>query len=627
MKRTKKKWFLPASIYKFALYLLFVSYSIALSAQNVNIIPQPKNVEKKQGHFILNDRVPILYSDSHIQSLVEYTISTLKAMTGMQLNAILGKGNQKDRFISLLIDKKVQMGDEGYYMDVSPERIIIKAHSPKGLFYGVQTLLQLIPINPEYKIPSVVIQDEPRFGWRGLMVDPARHFLTVDELKRFIDEMAWYKFNILHLHLTDCEGWRIEIKSIPELTKIGAWRVPRTGDWRNVTPPRDDEDATDGGFYTQEQIKDLVKYAAERYIQIMPEIECPGHSGAAIVSCPYLSPSSSLKKIEFASVFYRKKDNTLCVGRESTFEFLDKVLTEVAALFPFEYIHIGGDECLRNFWKKCGECQKRIKDNNLKNEDELQDYFTKRVEKIVQSKGKKMIGWDNIIENTELSNTTAVMSWRGKDILNKAIDTKHLVVMAAPRSLYLDYCQGDHALEPLAPGNLRLNKVYDYEPVQNGTDDSCIAGGQGYIWGECAPTFRQVEYLAWPRGFAIAEVFWTPRSQKNWSDFARRTEEHMQRLAHVDVNYAPSFFDAIIQTSREEKKNIEIQLSTEIEGLDMYYTFDNTFPDHHSPLYKKGEKLTIPTDADDFRVITYRKGKPLGRMITVTTKELEERTK
>ena len=615
------------SKYKYALVLLFACYSLALTAQSLDIIPQPKSVEKKQGYFVLNDRVPILYGDSQIQSLAEYTISAMKSMTGIQLSAILENGDQRVKSINLLIDKRIQIGDEGYYMDVSTDRIVIKAHSSKGLFYGVQTLLQLIPINTEYKIPAVVIQDEPRFAWRGLMVDPARHFITIDELKRFIDEMAWYKFNILHLHLTDCEGWRIEIKSIPELTKIGAWRVPRTGDWRNVTPPRDDEDATEGGFYTQEQIRDLVKYAAARYIQIMPEIECPGHSGAAIVACPYLSPSSSLKKIDFASIFYRKKDNTLCVGRESTFEFLNKVITEVASLFPFEYIHVGGDECLRTFWAKCSECQKRIKDNNLKDENELQDYFTKRVEKIVQSKGKKMIGWDNIIENTELSSSTAVMSWRGKDILAKAIETKRKVVMATPRSLYLDYCQGDHALEPLAPGTLRLNKVYDYEPVQSGTDDSCIAGGQGYIWGECAPTFRQVEYLAWPRGFAIAEVFWTPKSKKNWSDFTRRTEEHMKRLAQADVNYAPSFFDAIIQTSRDGKNNMEIQLSTEIDGLDMYYTFDNTFPDHHSPLYKKGEKLSVPTDADCLRVITYRNGKPLGRMITITTKELEERTK
>jgi hexosaminidase len=615
------------SKYKYALCLLFLCYYTGLAAQNINIIPQPKSVVKKQGYFILNDRVTILYSDSKMRLLAEYTVSTLKAMTGMQLNVTLTKENQKNRSINLLIDKNVQMGNEGYNMDVSPERITIKANSSQGLFYGVQTLLQLIPINADYKIPSVVIQDEPRFAWRGLLLDPARHFLTIDELKQFIDEMAWYKFNILHLHLTDCEGWRVEIKSIPELTRIGAWRVPRTGDWRNVSPPRDDEIATEGGFYTQEQIKDLVKYAVERNIQIMPEIEGPGHSSAAIVACPYLSPSSSLKKIDHAGIFYGIKDNTLCLGRESTFDFLDKVFTEVAELFPFEYIHVGGDECLRNFWKKCSECQKRIKDNNLKDENELQDYYTKRVEKILQSKGKKMIGWDDIIENTELSHSTAIMSWRGKDILNKAVEAKHTIVMATPGSLYLDYYQGDPAVEPLAiGGNLRLNKVYDYEPIQEGIDSSFIAGSEGYIWGEFAPTFRHVEYLAWPRGFALAEVLWSPKSKRNWSDFSHRTEVHLQRLAQVDVNYAPSIYDAIIQTSRDGKNNLEIQLSTEIEGLDMYYTFDNTFPDHHCPLYKKGEKLMIPTDADAFRIITYRKGKPLGRMITVTIPELEKRT-
>jgi hexosaminidase len=476
--------------------------------------------------------------------------------------------------------------------------------------------LQLIPVNGENDIPAIEIKDEPRFGWRGLLLDVSRHFFTIGEVKRMIDEMVVYKFNLLHLHLSDDQGWRVEIRSLPELTATGAWRVPRTGLWWDRESPAKGEKATYGGFYTQEQIKDLVQYAAERQVDILPEIDVPGHSLAAIASYPFLSSTKLNYNVNPGSKFYGIEDNSLCPGKETTFEFLDKVFTEVAELFPFEYIHIGGDECYKGFWQKCDDCQKRMKDNNLKDMNGLQSYFIKRLEKILEKHGKKLMGWDEILEGG-LAPNAGVMSWRGMEGGITAAKAGHQVVMSPTQFAYLDLYQGDPAIEPPTYSMLRLKTVYDFEPVPPGVDTSYILGGQGNLWSESVPTFRHAEYMLWPRSFALAEVLWSAKPDRNWNDFIRRTEVQLTRLAHADINYATSFFDAIIKTSKNEKGNLLIQLDTEIDGLTMYYTFDNTYPDSHSPVYRPGEKLGIPKDADTFRVVTYQGGKPAGRIITV----------
>ena len=528
--------------------------------------------------------------------------------------------------IYLLIDKKVKTAKEGYLLSVNPAAITIRAATSQGMFYGVQSLLQLIPVDGDRKIPALEIADEPRFSWRGLMLDVSRHFFTIAEVKRLIDQMVFYKFNILHLHLTDDQGWRLEIKKLPNLTKVGAWRVPRTGLWWDRDCPQDGEEATYGGFYTQEEIKDLVKYAAKRNVNILPEIDIPGHSLAAIAAYPWLSSSKNTFKVNPGCKFYGIDDNTLCAGKESTFEFLNTVLTEVAELFPFEYIHIGGDECYKGFWKKCEDCQKVMNDNGLKDEKELQSYFVKRLEKLLQGKGKKLMGWDEILEGGLAPNAT-VMSWRGMEGGIAATKANHHVVMSPNDFAYLDLYQGDPAIEPPTYSLLRLNKVYDFEPVPAGVDSAFILGGQGNLWTESVPTFRQAEYMFWPRSFALAEILWSPRSYRNWPDFISRTEVHLQRLLRADINYSRSFFDAIVTPTKDRSGNLLIQLSTEIEELTIYYTFDNTYPDHHSMLYIKGEKLSIPKDADTFRVITYREGKPIGRIITIPVVDLAKRIK
>jgi hexosaminidase len=603
----------------------------AKNNEELAIIPQPVKVTLNSGNFTIKKNTVIYSKSKESEAVAKYLSDQLNAVTGLSVHIKEGTG----KGISLVIPETEEkaLGKEGYRLNITPLSIEIAANNSIGIFYGIQTLLQMLPPQMknsalqdggEQKIQCAEIEDIPRFKWRGLLLDVSRHFFTIDEVKRLIDQMSVYKFNILQLHLTDDQGWRLEIKELPELTKTGAWRVPRTGLWWDREPPQEGEAATYGGFYSQEEIRDLVAYAATRHVNILPEIEAPGHSLAAIASYPYLSSTGLKYKVNPGSQFYRIDDNSLCAGKESTYEYLDLVFTEVAELFPFEYIHIGGDECFKGFWKKCADCQKLMKENGLKDENELQSYFVKRLEKILQEKGKKLIGWDEILEGG-LAPNAAVMSWRGMEGGIAAAKEKHLVVMSPVNWAYIDFYQGDPAIEPPTYAMLRLNKVYTFEPVPDGVDSSFIMGGQGNLWTESVPTFRHAEYMFWPRSFALAEVLWSPKSGRDWTGFIRRTEVHLERLSKQDINYSRSFYDAIITPSKDEGGNLLIQLSTEIDGFEIYYTFDNTYPDNHSQLYEKGDKLTIPKDADTFRVITYREGKPIGRIITVSLAELGKR--
>lgn len=608
-------------------FLLLISAVLILNGQEINIIPKPNYIKTQEGSFLLSAKTAIMYNDPQLKFIATYTSASVASLNQLQLQVKSGKGlATKEDAINLILDGKVKTGKEGYFLQVSPSSITIKASDSQGLFYGVQSLLQLIPANGETKIQSVEITDEPRFAWRGILLDVSRHFFTIDEVKRLIDEMVIYKFNLLHLHLTDDQGWRVEIKKLPELTKVGAWRVPRTGLWKEREPAQQGEAATYGGFYTQEQIKELITYAKKRHVDIMPEIDAPGHSLAAIAAYPYLSCKNLQYSVNPGTRLNRGEDNVLCPSEESTFEFLNVVFTEIAELFPFEYIHIGGDECYKGFWKKCEDCQNRIKDNGLKDEDELQSYFIKRLEKILQEKGKKLMGWDEILEGG-LAPNASVMSWRGMDGGIAAAKANHDVVMCPKDYTYVDLYQGDPAIEPPTYGMLRFKTAYSFEPVPDGIDSSYILGGQANLWTESVPTFHHAEYMLWPRSFALAEVLWTNRQNKNWTDFIRRAETELERLSLANINYSRSFYDAIIIPSKDENGDLLIQLDTEIAGLALYYTFDNTYPDHHTPSYSNGEKLTIPKDADTFRVITYRDGKPIGRIITVPLADLLKRVR
>ena len=607
--------------------LAILLYANTLSAQEINIIPLPKKVEKGTGNFILNPQTPICYNVEELKYLADESCNAVNLLVNLELQIKELKENRPlRRAINLLLDNSASTGREGYRLSVSTNAITVKASTRQGLFYGLQSLLQLIPLNGDLKIPCVEIEDEPRFPWRGFMFDVSRHFFTIEELKVLINQMAIYKFNIFHLHLTDDQGWRIEIKSLPKLTDVGAWRVTRTGEWKDREPARADEETNYGGFYTQEQIKELVKYAAERNIQIMPEIDIPGHSLSAIASYPYLSCTRQQYQIPVNHSFYGKESNALCAGRDSTFEFLEKVFSEVASLFPFEYIHIGGDECYRGFWNKCPDCQKRMQENNLKDVKELQSYFIKRVGKILEAKGKKIVGWGEILDGGLAPNAT-VMSWIDMNAGIEAAKQNHNVVMTPRFPTYMDYYQGEPNGEPLAYRENRLKTCYNFEPVPNGVNDSFVLGGQTCLWGEYTPNFRHAQYLFWPRSMALSEVYWSPKSNRNWGNFITRLEPQLRKFDRLDYKYAKSYLDAVVKPKFDKNDSLQIQLGTEIKGLDIYYTFDNTFPDSYSTKYQNGQILDIPKNSSRIILVTYNDDKQVGKIITVPIADLRKRAK
>jgi hexosaminidase len=627
---------------KFFGLLCFSFISVVLHAQDIKneiaIIPQPVKVVTNAGNFILPKNVTIQSpAGNDFKETVAFLKNKLSAATGVSvMNAAASTAT-----IKLLLSKKQNavIGKEGYHLVVSPKNIMIEANEPAGLFYGVQTLIQLFPKeiesttpvkNIKWQAPCVDITDYPRFGWRGLMFDVARHFFTKEDVKKYIDQMVRYKYNLLHLHLTDDEGWRIEIKSLPKLTEVGAWNVKKVGYFGTFAVPRPDEPRNYGGFYTQDDIKEIVRYAKERFVNILPEIDVPGHSLAAIAAYPDLSCSGGAKNIGVASGESIKDwdthtalyDDNLCPANENVYAFLDKVLTEVAQLFPFQYIHMGGDETFKTFWESSDAVKALMKRENLKNMEEVQSYFEKRVEKIVESKGKKFMGWDEILEGG-LAPDAVVMSWRGMEGGIQAAKMKHDVVMSPTTFTYIDYMQGDPAIEPRIYATLRLNKTYQFEPVPEGVDPKYILGGQANLWTEQVYNMRHAEYMTWPRAFAVAEDVWSPKASKNWDNFTKRVEKHFARFDEAQVNYSPAMYDPIINASESPDKKLIVELSTEINGLDIYYTFDNSFPDKFYPKYI--EPVIVPEDAMQLKLITYRNGKPIGRLITVPVTELKEK--
>lgn len=630
------------------LFLLLIALSAAFTAfanqsvPDIMIIPEPVSVVKSEGKYQLPERVVIAVP---LGDEIKIVGETLKDRLTTAANVSVEVGNVlsgADIVLAINAQKDNKIGDEGYNLSVSTDKIVIRANQPAGLYYGVQTLLQLFPAEIESKtyvadvdwsVPAVEIEDYPRMGWRGLMFDVSRHFFTVDEVKQFIDNMVKYKYNMLHWHLTDDEGWRIEIKSLPKLTEVGAWRVDKTGTFNYFSDPLPDEPKNYGGFYTHEDIREVVRYAAERFVDVMPEIDVPGHSLAAIASYPELSCTED-------AVNYNVRagepimdwsthpptgliDDTLCPANEKVYEFLDKVMTEVAELFPFEYIHTGGDEAPFNFWEKSSEVDALMKREGLKNYAEVQSYFGKRLEKIVQAKGKKMMGWDEILEGG-ITPTTALMSWRGIEYGIEASKSGHYVVMTPMQYVYIDLLQGDLSTEPPVYSTVRLNQSYKYDPVPEGADEKYILGGQANLWTEQVYNIRQAEYMVWPRGFAVAESLWSPKESKDWNRFVSKTESHFERFDQAQTKYSPAMYDPIVKVSRDGDQYF-VSLTTEIEGLDIHTSFDNSTPDNFYPKYS--EPQLIPKDASLMRIITYRDGKPTGRLMSIPVDDLKKRVR
>jgi hexosaminidase len=582
-----------------------LSHSKVNVVAEIRLIPQPLTKEITKGTF---DIVPttrwILASDNAAaQRGIEIVLEEFQKATRfpLKLEKDLTAGKVKNALVFNLNGDKEKLGKEGYTLSVTPGNVSISAATPAGVFYGLQTLRQLFPPELEdnsfkangWSLPCVEITDKPRFVWRGDMLDVSRHFLPFEFMKKNIDYLARYKMNTFHWHLTDDQGWRIESKKYPRLTEIGAWRVDHNDQlWWVRQPQKPGEKATYGGYYTQDEIREVVKYAAERFITVVPEIDMPGHSRATIASIPEIFCDGSGGPFTVGTGGVRS-GNTLCPGKEETFKFIETLLTEVLPLFPGDYFDIGGDEANKSSWMKCPRCQARIKSEGLKDEHELQSYFIGRVEKIVNSHGKKLIGWDEILEGG-LAPNAAVMSWRGERGGIMAAKMGHDVVMTPMDYCYINLLQGIPALEPPVPdlgtSQARLSTVYSYDPVPAElTEEEAkhVLGTQGNLWGEFVLNEADANYMLLPRLLAIAEVGWTPKNNRIWDDFVVRLEYNLKRLNNLGIKYAPSMYNVEVSTQMSEKEGfVKLALSTEHGKAPIRYSLDGSDPNENSELYK-----------------------------------------
>jgi hexosaminidase len=628
-----KKYFLFA-------FSMFVSFFVSAQInEEIAIIPQPVSIQKSTGSFSLVNNLSVSYpaDNAEIARAVNYFKEKVERSSGLKLATTAGTASKNGITITIISDPSI--GTEGYKLDVETGGITIQANKPAGVFYAFQTLIQLLPKEIESKqtikketwsVPAVKITDYPRFAWRGMMFDVSRHFFTKEQVRLFIDDMVKYKFNLLHLHLTDDQGWRIEIKSLPKLTEVGAWRVDKTGTFMKLSKPGPEEPKTYGGFFTHDDIRELLKYAKDRFVDILPEIDVPGHSMAFVAAYPELSCTPGTYQVNSGEQFmvwekggfYGLIDNNLCPANEQTYTYLDKVFTEIAELFPFGYIHMGGDECATNFWAKSPQIKTLMQKEGMKNIHEVQGYFSRRVAKIIESKGKKVIGWDEILEGG-LAEGAAVMSWRGTKGGIAAAKLGHEVVMSPSTNVYVDLMQGDAIIEPPVYSTVRLKKSYEFEPVPEGVDAKFIKGGQANLWTEQIYNMRHLQYMVWPRTFAVGESLWSQAKQKNWPGFISRVEKHFERFDQAEIKYATSMYEPIFKVTKDETGKLIVNLSTEVDQVKIYYSFDNSFPDNLYPEYSK--PLIVPKDASNLNIATYRNGRKVGRDIHFPIPELEKR--
>ena len=581
----------------------------------ISIIPQPQSVVEMDGTFTITKDTRICLDDMSEEMLrvAGFLNDRLRQAAGFELEVVSEPG--KANFIAFRNKEGVP---ESYTIDAGPDSFVVGYADGAGAFYAIQTLLQLLPVEIfsqepqkgiEWTIPCCSISDAPRFKYRGMHLDVCLHYFDLEFLKRYIDIMAAHKVNRFHWHLTEDQGWRLEIKKYPLLTEKGQWRketvIGSLGSGIYDGIPH-------GGYYTQEQVKELVKYAADRYVTIIPEIELPGHALAAIACYPELS--CGLEDHYETATRWGIFKQVYC-PKESTFAFLEDVFDEVFELFPSELVHIGGDECPKASWKACPDCQALIKKLGLKDEYELQSYFVTRMEKYINSKGRQIIGWDEILQGG-LAPNAKVMSWLGEEGGIKAAQQHHEVVMSPHQKYYLDYWQADPYSEPLAmSGPTTLRTMYEYEPVPEvltKEESKYIIGVEGCVWTEYMPTPERVEYMAWPRMCAIAETGWT-HSEKDWDGFTRRLEKHFGRLDGMGVDYCDAFFNPMIVFHKDTPHNMIVSMTVDAPDAEIHYTLDGSVPTVDSPVYG------IPFSINRSQVVSalaFRDGKPVGDIRT-----------
>lgn len=566
---------------------------------SINIIPKPYSIQLGEGNFTVTEETKIYFHPAieAVQSIANALAEKMNAAIGLDL--IPEQGNNtataSNAILLTISPNHAALGAEGYELLVQQQSVRLIAHQPAGLFYGVQTLRQLLPPEIEstqpppqnriWQIPGVKIVDHPRFGWRGMLLDCCRHFMTKDFVKRYIDLLAYYKMNRFHWHLTEDQGWRIEIKKYPKLTEVGAWRKYEDG-------------TIHGGFYTQDDIKEVIAYAHARFVTVIPEIELPGHSLAALACYPQLSCTGG--PFEVSTRWGVHKD-VYCAGNEATFQFLADVLTEVVDLFPAEYIHIGGDEVPKERWQQCSKCQARIKAQGLRDEHELQSYFVKRIEQLLSSKGRRIIGWDEILEGG-LAPGATVQSWRGMEGAIAAATSGHDAIVSPTSHAYFDY--------PIE--TLDLRQVYSFEPVPSGlTAEQArhILGGECNMWTEYAPQ-ETIDSKMFPRLLAMSEVLWSPQQAKNYREFHQRLRFHYQRLDFLGVKYGAESRPISILPAFDPAQNaFKIAFDAGEPDLQIYYTLDGTAPTLRSKVYRSPLRLT---KSALIRAQAFRDGHPYG---------------
>lgn len=595
--------------YSWAIYLLVFVPGILPAQQKISLIPQPVNLQQKEGAFVLDAGTNIRFSSARpeLKAAAVFFAAGIKNIAGYSLSF----NRTTTKSVQLILANVDGVGSEGYQLTVSPNTIVIKANNKAGIVYAMQTIFQLLPAvrtNAALQIPCVEITDYPRFKWRGMHLDVSRHFFSPEVVKEYIDLMAAYKMNMFHWHLTDDPGWRIEIKKYPLLTSVGAWRVNDAGvAWGAPIPANVAGQVPYGGFYTQQQVTEIIQYAAERNVTIVPEIEMPGHTAAAIAAYPFLSCSKQTQQPVTAGNYTNIASN-YCAGNDSTFAFMQNVLTEVMDLFPSKYIHVGGDEVDKSSWKKCPLCQARIKKEGLKNVEELQSYFMKRIERFIVSKHKKMIGWDEILEGG-LAPEATVMSWRGESGGIDAAKMNHDVIMTPGFPCYFDNFQSGPEDPPQSGGRPNTVKnVYEYEPVPaelTGLQAERVLGAQGNVWTENISTVEHLEYMVLPRMPALAEVLWAPAKNKNWSDFNERLNALYKTYDQKGIHYSPGNFTVSIQPVSENGK-LFVSLLSEAFNASIYYTSDGSTPTLESKKYT--EPIAVLTSVT-IKAVTVINGK------------------
>jgi len=606
--------------HRFLGILLFLGYCsfFNIEATEYNIIPYPKQLIPELGSFTINKLTSIQCSSSNpdITKLVNQFKDHVNTVTGF--NLVTRDISTSDTVNSIIFElSSATLPTEGYSLSVSPKSIRISASTANGFFYGLQTLYQLLPSEIygfqlaeriKWSLPSVRILDAPRFAYRGLHLDVCRHFFPVEFIKKYIDAMAIHKLNSFHWHLTDDQGWRIEIKKYPKLTEIGSKRdETMVGNYTEYFPQKYDGKPY-GGFYTQNEAREIVNYAKDRFITVIPEIEMPGHAQAAIAAYPFLSctPDSILKVATKWGIF---KD--VYCPTDTTFHFLEDVLTEVMDIFPSKFIHIGGDECPKNRWKANADCQSLIKTLRLKDENGLQSYFIERIEKFVNSKGRMIIGWDEILDGGLAPNAT-VMSWRGTEGGIAAAKSGHDVIMTPGNYCYFDKYQADAASEPITIGGfLPLHMVYQYEPVPselNVEESKHILGAQANVWTEYMQTSESVEYMAFPRVSALSEVLWGTKENRNWESFCKRMPADFDRYEQLSIHPSTAFYEAQFQTKITGDNKLQITLMSDCPGAQIHFTIKGKTQVYKNPF--------LLSESTEISASAFIDGKQPGKTIT-----------